>query len=135
MMPTRYLFGISLFIGGFGTCYWAYREQIKIGNKVSFWKRINEDTQYLCTTGPYAYSRNPMTLGGIIGIMGTPFLMPYSGAYFIMELLPATVCMIGCGAYCHFYHFPKDEKSLEQKHGMKYLEYKSKVNRWFGRKL
>eukprot|EP01084_Bolivina_argentea_P312357 540766_1 len=127
----RYLFGGTLSISGFGTCYWADKTHSKAGNELDAWnkygKRPQKDTEFLVTAGPYSYSRNPMCLGIIAGVMGCPFIMPHSGIYFLIELTFATVAMSGVFAYYHFYQIPNEEIFLQEKHGQKYIQYKKSV--------
>lgn len=74
----------------------------------------------LVTTGPYAYTRNPMYLGHIIFLTGLTLTLR---SFFAMLLTVATAI---------WFHFRvlNDEKELARRFGDLYLEYTSMTKRW-----
>jgi len=81
-----------------------------------------EFTTGLVINGMYKISRNPMYLGMLIMLLGfavylgqlTPFLVVPAFYFVITEM-----------------QIKPEEEMLEQKFGKEYLDYKSKVRRWF----
>ena len=75
-------------------------------------------TQRLVTTGPYAYSRNPMFLGAILMILGFGIILNSIAAIVLGLVIPI--------AYLIFIKLV-EEKELEARFGQEYLEYKTRV--------
>ena len=72
-------------------------------------------------TGPYAYVRNPMYVGGFILLTGF-------GLYHTsISIVILSVILIGL---FHLFVVFVEEPSLEKLFGKSYLEYKKQVNRW-----
>ena len=72
-------------------------------------------------TGPYAYVRNPMYIGGFILLTGF-------GLYHTsISIVILSVVLIGL---FHLFVVFVEEPSLEKLFGKSYLEYKKQVNRW-----
>jgi protein-S-isoprenylcysteine O-methyltransferase Ste14 len=81
----------------------------------------NRPTHALVFSGPYRFSRNPMYIGLTLLYAGLAifFQLPWG-----LVLLPAVVWLITRGVIV------PEEKYLEQKFGVEYLSYKSRVRRW-----
>lgn len=78
----------------------------------------------LVTEGPYAYTRNPLYLGGFLMTMGLSLL---TGSVWIMA---------GCAAYWVFVYRPiihAEEQFLAQAFGPTYDAYRRAVPRWWPR--
>jgi protein-S-isoprenylcysteine O-methyltransferase Ste14 len=74
----------------------------------------------LVSTGPYAYTRNPMYLGHLIFLAGlTMALQSWLGA----AITTATA------VWFHL-RVARDEKRLELRLGQPYVEYRMRVKRW-----
>jgi protein-S-isoprenylcysteine O-methyltransferase Ste14 len=72
-------------------------------------------------TGPYAYVRNPMYIGGFVLLTGF-------GLYHTsISIVILSVILIGL---FHLFVVFVEEPSLEKLFGKSYLEYKKQVNRW-----
>lgn len=74
----------------------------------------------LVTTGPYAYSRNPMYLGHIIFLTGLTLTL---------KSLLAALITVATALWFHF-RVRGDEKKLAQLLGEPYLAYAKQVKRW-----
>jgi len=74
----------------------------------------------LVTTGPYAYTRNPMYLGHLIFLTGLTLTL---------GSLPALLITIGTALWFHF-RVLDDEKKMAGRFGAPYIEYTSGVRRW-----
>jgi protein-S-isoprenylcysteine O-methyltransferase Ste14 len=74
----------------------------------------------LITTGPYAFTRNPVYLGHIIFILGLALTL---------HSLLAAILAVGIGITFHG-RILKDEKRLASVFGQQYFDYKSHVRRW-----
>jgi protein-S-isoprenylcysteine O-methyltransferase Ste14 len=109
--------GFLFFAGGFLLRLWAtfyfYKHQMKV--------ILLEPQSTLITTGPYAFSRNPLYLGGNVFmffgaclLLGSP-----SGILLTAAHLPFVDLFIR-----------REEKQLDQKFGDKWRDYKKRVRRW-----
>jgi len=76
----------------------------------------------LVTSGFYRYTRNPMYLGMFLMLAGAAFLMGSVGA-----TLPVIVFIL----IIRNNFVMGEERFLEASFGQQYLDYKSKVKRWF----
>ena len=77
-------------------------------------------TQFVAT-GPYAYVRNPMYIGGFILLVGF-------GLYHIsISILILSVILLGL---FHLFVVFVEEPRLEKTFGESYFEYKKQINRW-----
>jgi hypothetical protein len=74
----------------------------------------------LVSTGPYAYSRNPMYLGHIIFLIGLTLVLQS----WFAALITITVAL--------WFHFRVigDEKKLVERLGQPYVNYSTSVKRW-----
>ena len=99
------LIGWPLIISGIGLSLWAAIEAGEMD--ISSPKR-------LLTSGPYAYSRNPMVVGWSLIFLGIALVV---NSIYLIVLFPFIV------AYSHFVDIRREEKFLEQEFGMRYREY------------
>jgi len=109
--------GSLLLIIGFLTRVWAtfyfYKERMKV---ISL-----SPQRTLITSGPYAFSRNPLYLGGNVFV--------FLGAALLFGSLAAVLITL--------IHFPfidlfvrREEKQLERDFGDDWLQYRRRVRRW-----
>lgn len=115
--PLLVAFGVLLISLGFFLRVWAavhfYAHQMRV---ISL-----EAQDFLVTTGPYRYSRNPLYLGGnVFCFFGAAFLLGSPTAIVVTALhIPLVNCMIS-----------REERQLEGKFGEEFRAYKEKVRRW-----
>jgi protein-S-isoprenylcysteine O-methyltransferase Ste14 len=76
----------------------------------------------LVTSGPFRYSRNPIYLGMLLWLLGLAILLGSLSAF----VFPILVFVLA-----NFVLIPIEERSMQEKFGEAYLEYKSRVRRWF----
>jgi protein-S-isoprenylcysteine O-methyltransferase Ste14 len=75
----------------------------------------------LVTTGPYAFSRNPMYLAWVaLGI----------GLSLVFNSLWLVIATCGAAVYIHFITIPGEEKALRNRFGDQYEAYRQHVRRW-----
>jgi protein-S-isoprenylcysteine O-methyltransferase Ste14 len=82
----------------------------------------NQATTAIVATGPFAYSRNPIYVGAFLGLIG--FAIAFNSLWFFVVLV-VIFLVIRYGVVA------REEAYLERKFGAVYLDYKSKVRRWF----
>ena len=80
-----------------------------------------ENRTELITSGFFAYSRNPIFLGIMIANVGLFMVLPNA----------FTLLIIGLSTTSINTQIRLEERYLAKVHGSKYINYKSKVNRWF----
>ncbi len=74
----------------------------------------------LVTTGPFAYTRNPMYLGHIIFLIGLTLTL---------KSLFAALITVVTAVWFHF-RAMGDERNLAERLGEPYIEYRATVRRW-----
>ena len=100
---------------------------ILVGLGLSLWSVIEaremdiSSPKMLLTSGPYAFSRNPMYVGWTLIYLGIVFT---ANSVWMIALFPLVV------AYIHFVDIRKEEKLLERKFGDQYIEYRRRVRRY-----
>jgi protein-S-isoprenylcysteine O-methyltransferase Ste14 len=108
----KHLIGWPMLILGAGICWWAVWEA----------GQLNIDTpDRLLTTGPYAYSRNPMYVGWTMMYLGLLFLL---NSIWLLIFLPVVL------AHTHFYSVLREEQYLMQEFGEQFKVYCSSVRRY-----
>ena len=75
----------------------------------------------LATSGPYAYTRNPLYLGSTLVYLG---LSVAAGSLWAIILLVPLLWVINVGVVA------REERYLERKFGNAYRTYKARVRRW-----
>lgn len=76
--------------------------------------------EHLVTTGPYAYTRNPMYLGHIIFLIGLALTL---------QSLAAALLAAASMVWFHL-RVLRDEKRLRERFGQAYVDYRKQVKRW-----
>ena len=115
--PAAVLAGVPLLAVGFFLRAWAtflfYQQRMKV---ISL-----SPQRTLITSGPYAFSRNPLYLGGNVFV--------FLGAALLFGSLAAVLITL--------IHFPfidlfvrREEKQLERDFGDDWLQYRRRVRRW-----
>lgn len=99
---------------------WAVAEQMRHHTNVNPW----EETRSLVTSGPYAWSRNPIYLADFVLQAGLSMAL---GWLWGLALLPLT------WAALRFFVVAKEERFLREAFGDSYAQYQGKVRRWLGR--
>ena len=75
----------------------------------------------LTTSGPYAFSRNPMYLSWAIITLGLALLW---------NSLWLAIAMLGASTFIQVYTIPGEERALLCKFGVEYETYRKCVRRW-----
>ena len=114
--PYRYL-GIPLILIGLWLNIWADG----IFKRAQTTVKPLEKPSALTTHGPFKFTRNPMYLGMVIGLIGLAVVLGSVTPF----LVPLIFYLIVVNAY-----MPHEEKYLEEVFGPRYLEYKRHVRRW-----
>jgi len=116
------LVGLAPVGGGAALLLWvslAHLSQAKVGVEVSVM------SGFLVTHGPYAWSRNPMYIAELTLWLGWAVLL---------GSVPVLVGAVALWAAMTFIALPWEERALEAKFGASYLGYRSRVDRWLGRR-
>ncbi|MBN2147525.1 MAG: isoprenylcysteine carboxylmethyltransferase family protein [Anaerolineales bacterium] len=109
---AKWVIGLILLVGGFFLALWSIATQITIGRGTPV---PITPTQQLVVKGPFAYCRNPMTLGTFFGYLGIGVWFGSISAMAIVLILVALLLL---------YIKRFEEKELEARFGEGYLEYK-----------
>ena len=97
---------------------WAIRTMRQAGTTV----RPDRGTDHLVTDGPFAYSRNPLYVGGTLALLGIGLV---SGvAWFVLFALLAAFAVQKLA-------IEREEKHREARFGETYRSYTGRVRRWF----
>lgn len=81
----------------------------------------SQATTAIVATGPFAYSRNPIYVGALIGMVGAA--LAFDSLWFLVALVVIWLVL-------RYGVIAREETYLERKFGAPYLDYKSKVRRW-----
>ena len=106
--PYHYL-GVLLIALGIALTFWAY--QLFQKKKTS-----------LIIEGPFGFSRNPMSLGLVVVLLGIAVLINKTAGL----LLPMAMILA-----LEAFLIPAEEKTLKKTFGQKYSAYQKRVRRWF----
>ena len=115
-LPKGFL-GASLFILALALLAWAIVTMTGAGSNVP----TNRPTTAIVESGPYRFTRNPIYLGMVLGLIGLG--IAFDSLWLLIALLPfALVIRYGVVA--------REEAYLERKFGDVYRGYRSRVRRW-----
>ncbi|TDI48744.1 MAG: isoprenylcysteine carboxylmethyltransferase family protein [Acidobacteria bacterium] len=118
LVPPPYQYGgIALIVLGFAVCVPSARLFQKLGTPL----KPFEESTVVVTTGMFRFTRNPMYLGMVAGLLGVAILL---GS--LVAFLPVPVF----GAIIHVRFIVHEERFMEELFGAEYLAYKRKVRRW-----
>jgi protein-S-isoprenylcysteine O-methyltransferase Ste14 len=107
--------GPALIAGGLALVVWSVRVQYRIGKGTPAPKVA---TLELVTQGPYAYTRNPMTLGALLLYLGIGIWVG-SGVVVIL----AVIVFSGLLTFIYVH----ETRELAERFGDEYLEYKKRT--------
>ena len=109
--------GTIVFVLALVLVAWAITTMTRAGSNVP----TNLPSTTIVEAGPYRFTRNPIYLGMVLGLIG--LAIAFNGLWLLMTLVPfALVIRYGVVA--------REEAYLERKFGDVYLGYKSRVRRW-----
>jgi protein-S-isoprenylcysteine O-methyltransferase Ste14 len=111
-----FLAAIALLVGVFWISWaYSYLHYVGKGSPAEVFGVALYPTQYLVTTGPYAYTRNPMVLGLFTLLLGIAFLMNSISALVMVPILA-----LGAVVYIRIY----EEPGLARRFGEAYVQYR-----------
>jgi protein-S-isoprenylcysteine O-methyltransferase Ste14 len=109
--------GAMVFILALALVAWAIITMTRAGSNVP----TNLPSTTIVETGPYRFTRNPIYLGMVLGLIG--LAIAFNGFWLLMTLVPfALVIRYGVIA--------REEAYLERKFGDVYRRYRARVRRW-----
>jgi len=96
---------------------WAIVTITRAGSNVP----TNRPTTAIVETGPYRFTRNPIYLGMVLGLIG--LAIAFNSLWLLLTLVPFAL------AIC-FGVVAREEAYLERKFGDVYRRYRARVRRW-----
>ena len=110
-------FGAMVFVVALALLAWAVATMTRAGSNVP----TNLPSTTIVDTGPYRFTRNPIYLGMVLGLIG--LAIAFNSLWLLMTLVPfALVIRYGVIA--------REEAYLERKFGDVYRRYCAQVRRW-----
>jgi protein-S-isoprenylcysteine O-methyltransferase Ste14 len=110
--PLAYMFGALLLIAGVALAVWAF---------VTAGEMEIEKPHMLITTGPFAFSRNPMYLGWTMTYLAAVLFV---NTYWLVMFLPILLL------YTHYFVIRREEQQLQLLFGEQYRQYCTRVRRY-----
>jgi len=80
-----------------------------------------EKSSALILNGPFRFTRHPMYLGMVIGLLGLAILLRSLVTFFVAIAFAITMTVV---------FIQPEEKAMEETFGEGYLDYKARVRRW-----
>jgi protein-S-isoprenylcysteine O-methyltransferase Ste14 len=115
-VPTGCL-GTMVFALALALVAWAISTMTRAGSNVP----TSLPTTTIAETGPYRFTRNPIYLGMVLGLIG--LAIAFNSLWLLMALVPfALVIRYGV--------ITREEAYLERKFGDVYRRYHTRVRRW-----
>ncbi|GLS29342.1 Protein-S-isoprenylcysteine O-methyltransferase Ste14 [Mesorhizobium albiziae] len=115
-LPVGWL-GAAIFVLALALFAWAIVTVTRSGSNVP----TNRPTTAIVESGPYRFTRNPIYLGMVLGLIGLAIAL--DNLWLLIALAPfALVIRYGVVA--------REEAYLERKFGDVYRGYRSRVRRW-----
>ena len=109
--------GVSVFVLALALLAWAIVTMTGAGSNVP----TNRPTTTIVESGPYRFTRNPIYLGMVLGLIGLS--IAFDNLWLLTMMAPfALVIRYGVVA--------REEAYLERKFGDVYRGYRSRVRRW-----
>ena len=109
--------GGGLWLAGFALAALAVWQMLRAGTDV----QTHTSTSRVVEGGVFAHSRNPIYLGGLIGLLGVGIGF---NSLWLLVMLPLFYLVVRYGVVA------REEAYLERKFGADYLVYKARVRRW-----
>ena len=75
----------------------------------------------IVSTGPYRFTRNPMYVGFVMGLMGWAVFLSNAGAFLLV---------LGLVLYLTQFQIKPEEQALLNRFGASFADYQSSVRRW-----
>lgn len=97
---------------------WSYLLFVGRGLPLEAFGRALHQTRVLVTTGPYAYTRNPMVIGVLFLLLGVAFIRGSLSGFVLVPLI-----LLGVWLYLVVF----EEKSLTARFGENYERYRASV--------
>ena len=115
-LPAGWL-GATVFVLALALFAWAIATMTRAGSNVP----TSLPTTTIVDAGPYRFTRNPIYLGMVLGLIG--LAIAFNSLWLLLALAPfAVVIRYGVVA--------REEAYLERKFGDLYRRYRSRVRRW-----
>jgi protein-S-isoprenylcysteine O-methyltransferase Ste14 len=116
-VSAGWLGGAIVFALALALAAWAIATMTRVGSNVP----TNMPTTTIVDTGPYRFTRNPIYLGMVLGLIG--LAIAFNSLWLLMTLVPfALVIRYGV--------ITREEVYLERKFGDIYRRYRARVRRW-----
>lgn len=118
-LPARTLFSVSAAVAGAVIGGLGFASFIRAKTTVNPMKP--DSSSSLVVSGIYRFTRNPMYLGFLLGLLGWAIFLANALAFF---LLPAFI------VYMNRFQIEPEEKALARLFGEQFVAYRSRVRRW-----
>ena len=118
-LPARTLFSVSAAVAGAVIGGLGFASFILAKTTVNPMKP--DSSSSLVVSGIYRFTRNPMYLGFLLGLLGWAIFLSNALAFF---LLPAFI------VYMNRFQIEPEEKALARLFGVQFVAYSSRVHRW-----
>jgi protein-S-isoprenylcysteine O-methyltransferase Ste14 len=118
-LPARTLFSVSVAVAGTVIGGLGFASFIRAKTTVNPMKP--DSSSSLVVSGIYRFTRNPMYLGFLLGLLGWAIFLSNALAFF---LLPAFI------VYMNRFQIEPEEKALARLFGEQFVAYRSRVRRW-----
>jgi protein-S-isoprenylcysteine O-methyltransferase Ste14 len=115
-VPAGFL-GAALFVLALALAVWAIATMTRAGTNVP----TNQPTTAIVEGGPYRFTRNPIYLGMVLGLIGLS--IAFDTLWLLVALVPFWL-VIRYGVVA------REEAYLERRFGDVYRAYRSSVRRW-----
>lgn len=109
--------GLIVIVGAFLLVRWAVQTFRRAKTNLL----TNQATLAIVSTGPFAYSRNPIYVGALMGLIG--FAIAADSLWFLVALVVIFLVL-------QFGVVAREEAYLTRKFGQTYIDYKAKVRPW-----
>jgi protein-S-isoprenylcysteine O-methyltransferase Ste14 len=116
-VSAGWLGGAIVFALALALAAWAIATMTRAGSNVP----TNMPTTTIVDTGPYRFTRNPIYLGMVLGVIG--LAIAFNSLWLLMTLMPFSL-VIRYGV------ITREEAYLERKFGDVYRRYRARVRRW-----
>lgn len=119
--PASQILAAALLLAGVFWISWAYSFLIFVGKGLPLeaFGRALHPTRFLVTTGPYAYTRNPMIFGLLLLLLGVAVIAGSVSGMILVPVLAVLLCL---------YLIVFEEKGLIQRFGEQYQHYRTNVS-------
>ncbi|WFU16428.1 isoprenylcysteine carboxylmethyltransferase family protein [Bradyrhizobium sp. CB3481] len=115
-LPAGWL-GATVFVLALALFVWAIFTITRAGSNVP----TNLPATAIVDTGPYRFTRNPIYLGMVLGLIGLAIAV--NSLWLLMMLVPFALVI-------HYGVITREEVYLERRFGDVYRRYRAQVRRW-----